>query len=186
MALDSDLSDIKTRFEKALAALDHDFKAIRTGRATTAMVDHVRVDAYGSQMPLAQCASISIPEPATILIKPWDKGLLKAIEKALAEAQLGMNPVSDGQVIRMNLPPLSTERRKQLVGQAKEATEKHKVVMRNQRRDAIKAIEAKAKEQKLPEDAVKKAGEKITAMLKEHEDKAEKRLAEKSKDIMEG
>ena len=164
---------------------EHDFKAIRTGRASTAIVDHIRVDAYGSQMPLGQCASVTVPEPATILIKPWDKGLLKAIEKALAEAQLGMNPASDGQVIRLNLPPLSTERRKQLSGQAKDATEKHKVVMRNQRRDVIKHIETKGKDQKLPEDAVKKAVEKVSAMLKEYEDKAEKRLAEKTKDIME-
>ena len=184
MTLDAELTDIKSRFEKALGALDHDFKAIRTGRASTAMVDHVRVEAYGSQMPLAQCASVSIPEPATIMIKPWDRGLIKAIEKALAEAQLGMNPASDGQVIRLNLPPLSTERRKQLAGQAKEATEKHKVVMRNSRRDAIKHIETKGKEQKLPEDAVKKAVDKVSALLKEYEDKAEKRLAEKTKDIM--
>jgi ribosome recycling factor len=184
MALDAEITEAKTRFDKGIAALEHDFRGIRTGRATTAIVDGVRVDAYGSLMPLSQCASVSVPDATTIMIKPWDKGLLKAIERALTEAALGMNPQNDGQVIRMILPPLSTERRKQLAGQAKEACEKHKVVMRNVRRDILKGIENRAKADKLPEDVVKKTGEKVTEMLKAAEDKAEKLLAEKTKDIM--
>jgi ribosome recycling factor len=182
---DADLADAKSRLDKAIAALNHDFDHIRTGRASPVMVENVPVEAYGSIMPLNQCASITVPEPTQLAIKPWDKGLVKAIEKALVAASLGMAPNSDGHTIRMQLPPLSTERRKQLAGQAKDACEKCKVSMRNVRRDVIKAVETKGKEQKAPEDLVKKTKEKIDALLKEHEAAAEKRLVEKTKDIME-
>lgn len=184
MSFEDDLADTKTKFEKALAALAHDFKHIRTGRASTAMIEHVQVEAYGSVMPIAQCASISVPESAQILVKPWDKALLKPIEKALGEAQLGMTPQSDGTVIRLNLPPLSSERRKQLAGQAKEATEKAKVAMRNLRRDAIKHIETKGKTDKLPEDLVKKTTEKVGELLKQYEGKGEALLKEKTEAIL--
>ena len=121
-------ADLQRRMEGAMETLRKEFAGLRTGRASPALLEPIRVEAYGSQMPLAQCASVSIPEPATIMIKPWDRGLIKAIEKALAEAQLGMNPASDGQVIRLNLPPLSTERRKQLAG------------MQTERSDLVNAI----------------------------------------------
>ena len=183
MAFDAEIADCKTRFEKSLVALANDFKHIRTGRASTAMIEHVQVDAYGSMLPIAQCASITVPEPAQLLIKPWDKGLIKAIEKALSEAQLGMNPQSDGQVIRLLVPSLSSERRKQLAAQAKESCEKCKVSMRNLRRDVIKAIETKGKADKASEDAIKKAGEKISELLKQHEAKAEASLKDKTEDI---
>jgi ribosome recycling factor len=181
---DAEITDAKAKFEKAITALGNDFKHIRAGKANPAMLDSVRVDAYGSLMPLAQCASVSVPEPSTLMVKPWDKGLLKAIEKSLVEANLGMMPQNDGVVLRLNLPPLSQERRKQLAGQAKEATEKHKVAMRNIRRDAIKDIETKAKAQKAPEDVAKKATEKITNLLKDAETKAEAQLKEKTDDIL--
>ena len=181
---DADLADAKSKMDKAFAALNHDFDHIRTGRASPAIIENVQVDAYGSMMPLNQCASITVPEPTQLLVKPWDKGLVKAVEKALVAASLGMAPNSDGHVIRLQLPPLSTERRKQLVGQAKDSCEKCKIAMRNIRRDALKHIETKGKEQKVSEDVVKKSKEKIDAMLKDHEAQAEKRLVEKSKDIM--
>jgi ribosome recycling factor len=181
---DADITDTKGKLDKALAAQVHDFNHIRTGRASPAIIEHVQVEAYGSMMPLSQCASISVPEPTCLLVKPWDRALLKAIEKSLVAASLGMAPQSDGQVIRLNLPPLSEERRKQLAGQAKEATEKCKVAMRNIRRDAIKHLETKGKEQKAPEDLVKKTKEKVDALLKEHELKAEAKLKEKTADIL--
>ena len=184
MSLEAELTDIKGKLDKSYAQMLHEFKGIRTGRATTAIVDSVQVEAYGSRMPLPQCASVSVPDASTILIKPWDKTLLKAIERALQEADLGMNPNSDGTAIRMNLPPLSTERRKQLAGQAKEAAEKAKVSMRNVRRDGIKHAETKGKDLKLPEDLIKKTVEKIGDLLKEAEQKAEKTLKEKSDEIM--
>ncbi len=184
MSFEADLADTKSKMEKALASLSHDFKHIRTGRASVAMIEHVQVEAYGSFMPIGQVAGISVPEPAQLEIKPWDKVVIKAIEKALNDANLGMTPQSDGVVIRLNVPPLSTERRTQLAGQAKEACEKCKVSMRNIRRDEIKAIETRGKEQKLPEDATKKAVEKIGELLKQYEGKVEAQLKEKTDDIM--
>jgi ribosome recycling factor len=150
------------------------------------MVEHLQVEAYGSMMPLNQCAAITVPEPTQLAIKPWDKGLVKAVEKAIVASSLGMAPSSDGAIIRLQLPPLSQERRKQLAGQAKDECEKTKVAMRGIRRDAIKHIETMGKEQKASEDLVKKSREKVDALLKDHEAQAEKRLAEKTKDILEG
>jgi len=183
---DADIAEAKSKFDKAVAALANQFSHIRTGRASPAMVEHLQVEAYGSMMPLNQCAAITVPEPTQLAIKAWDKGLVKAIEKAITASNLGLTPSSDGQVVRLQLPPLSQERRKQLAGQAKEECEKAKVAMRNIRRDAIKHIETKGKEQKASEDLIKKSKEKIDALLKEHEQSAEKKLAEKSKDILEG
>ncbi len=184
MSFDAEISECKARLEKALASLSHDFKHIRTGRASAAMIEHVQVDAYGSRMPIAQCGSITVPEPAQIMIKPWDKGLLKAIEKGITEANLGIMPQNDGSVIRLMIPPLSSERRKQLAASAKESTEKCKVSMRNLRRDEIKSIENKGKAEKLPEDATKKACEKISDLLKQYEGKAESMLKDKTDDIL--
>ncbi len=184
MSFDDLTNDCKAKLEKALGSLGHEFRRIRTGRANPQMIEHVQVEAYGSMMPIAQVAGISVPEPTQLLIKPWDKGVLKFIEKALIAADLGMQPINDGSVVRMNMPPLSTERRKQLAGEAKEAAEKCKVMMRNIRRDEIKAIETRGKDQKLPEDATKKAVEKIGELLKSHEAKAEAVLKEKTDDIM--
>ncbi len=184
MAFEAELADAKSKLEKALAALANDFKHLRTGQATPALIEHVQVEAYGSRMPIVQVASITVPEPAMLLVKPFDKSTIKAIEKALSEAQLGMTPQSDGSVIRLSLPPLSTERRKQLSAQAKEETEKHKVAMRGNRRDAIKDIETKAKAQKVSEDVVKKTTEKITELLKQYEAKAEAALKDKVESIM--
>lgn len=184
MSLDAELTDIKSKFDKSFAQLIHEFKGIRTGRATTAIVENVQVEAYGSRMPLPQCASVSVPDATTIVIKPWDKTVLKAIERALSEADLGMTPQSDGSAIRMNLPPLSTERRKQLAAMAKESAERAKVSMRNVRRDGIKHVETKGKDAKMPEDLVKKTVEKVGEMLKEAEAKIEKTLKEKADEIL--
>lgn len=182
---DADLAETKTKLDKAVASLGNAFSHIRTGRASPAMVEHLQVEAYGSMMPLNQCAAISVPEATQLAIKPWDKTLVKAIEKAIVASNLGMAPSSDGQTIRLQLPQLSQERRKQLAGQAKDECEKSKVAMRSIRRDAIKHIETKGKEQKASEDVVKKSKEKVDALLKEHEAKAEKNLAEKTRDILE-
>lgn len=183
---DADLAEAKSKLDKSLVALGNAFGHIRTGRASPAMVEHLMVESYGTMMPLNQCAQITVPEPTQLAIKPWDKGLVKAVEKAIVASPLGLAPSSDGYTIRLQLPPLSQERRKQLAGQAKDECEKAKVAMRSIRRDAIKHIETKGKDQKASEDLVKKSKEKIDAMLKEHETKAEKNLAEKTKDILDG
>lgn len=177
--------ETEERLEKALTALDHEFGRIRTGRAAPQMIDHVQVEVYGAPTPLRQIASVTVPEPTQLLIKPYDKNALHAIEKGLAAADLGMTPQNDGQVIRLNVPPLSEERRRQLAGQAKEATEKCKVSMRGARRDGIKAVETTGKEEKVGEDLVKQATEGMTDLLKAYEAKAEARLKEKTEAILE-
>lgn len=176
--------EAEERFEKALTSLQHDFQRIRTGRAAPQMLDHVQVIAYGAQVALKQMASITVPEPTQLLIKPYDRNSLKDIEKGLIVADLGMAPQNDGEVIRLNVPALTEERRKQLAAQAKESCEKCKVSMRNGRRDAIKAIETKGKEDKIGEDLVKQATEGITETLKTYEAKAEASLKAKSDDIL--
>lgn len=183
---DADLADAKSKLDKSVVALSNAFSHIRTGRASPAMVEHLQVESYGSMMPLNQLAQITVPEPTQLAIKPWDKTLVKAVEKAITASSLGLAPSSDGYTIRLQLPPLSQERRKQLASQAKDECEKSKVAMRSIRRDAIKHIETKGKEQKASEDLIKKSKDKIDAMLKEHEAKAEKNLAEKTKDILDG
>ena len=176
MAFDDAIADAKAKMDKGLQQLGAEFRRIRTGRATPAMIEHVHVEAYGSSMPITQCAGITVPEPTQLMIKPWDKSILRAIEKALVDADLGMSPQNDGSVIRLNVPPLSQERRKQLAGQAKESAEKCKVSMRNVRRDAIKHVETSGKETKQPEDAIKKATEKISELLKQYETKSDQEL----------
>ena len=147
------------------------------------MVEHINAEAYGAMTPLNQLAGISVPEPTQLLIKPWDKSVLKDIEKALIAADLGMAPQNDGECIRLNVPPLSTERRKQLAAQAKEAGEKCKVAMRNTRRDAIKRCETEGKEANASEDAIRGLTDQITELLKEYEGKTEAALATKTEDI---
>lgn len=186
MSLDAELTDARTKLEKCLAQLQHEFKGIRTGRATTAVVENVIVEAYGSRMPLNQMAGITISDASTILIKPYDQTQLKAVEKAIGEANLGLTPSSDGKQLRLNVPPLSGDRRKQLAGQAKEVCEKAKVAMRNVRRDALKHIETKGKELKLSEDLVKKTSEKVTDLLKQVEAKSEQALKAKTDEILNG
>lgn len=185
MDMDEIQMDVEEQFEKSLGSLENEFRRIRTGRASAAMLDHVQVEAYGSMMPLKQMASINTPEPQQLLVKPYDKGTIHAVEKALSEVDLGAAPASDGEVIRINLPPLSGDRRKQLAAQAKDAGEKCRVAMRNARRDGIKAVESTGKEEKWPEDDVKKGAEDITALLKEAEGKVDALVKEKMDDILE-
>lgn len=184
MSFDDILLETEEHFDKSLEALNKDFKRIRTGQASPQMIDHVQVEAYGVLTPLNQLAGISVPEPTQLLIKPWDKNTLRDVEKALVNADLGMAPSNDGDVIRLNVPPLSEERRKQLAAQAKESAEKARVAMRNVRRDSIKSIEQLGKDDKLPEDAIKKAAEDVTSLLKEYEGKVDEVLKAKSEAIL--
>lgn len=177
--------EAEEHFEKSLNALANEFQRIRTGRAAPQMLDHIQVEAYGAMCPLRQMAQISAPEPSQLVLKPFDKTSIRAIEKAISMADLGVNPQNDGSVIYLNIPPLSSERRKQLASQAKDAAERCKVGMRNARRDGIKQIESTGKEDRISEDLVKQASEEITEMLKSFEAKAEEALATKSKDILE-
>lgn len=184
MSFDEILLDVEEHFEKSLNAMRNEFRRIRTGRAIPSMIEHVQVEAYGAMTPITQVGGVSAPEPTQLLIKPWDASLLKEIEKALIKSDLGMAPQNDGKVIRLNVPPLSSERRQQLAGQAKDVAERCKVGMRNSRRDGIKQIETLGKDEKLPEDDIRKATEQVTELLKQYEGNAEADLKEKTDDIL--
>ncbi|TWT40918.1 Ribosome-recycling factor [Phycisphaerae bacterium RAS1] len=187
MALDDILLDAEDQMDKAVEFLKHEFRSVRTGRATPGLVDSLRVDveSYGSTMGLRELANIAVAEGNTIVIKPFDPGTLKDIQKAIEKSELGINPQNDGKLIRLPVPPLSTERRKQLVGRVKELTEQQKVAIRNIRRDANKLLEQSKKDAKLTEDQMKSGQESVQKLTDDYCKKADDMLAEKSKEIME-
>ena len=171
----------EVRMEKTIAALKDSFNAIRTGRASAAIFDKIRVDYYGAKSPLNQVASISVPEARTIVIQPFDKTLIGEIEKAIQASDLGLNPSNDGKVIRISIPPLTAERRKELVKQIKGIAENSRTSIRNIRRDGNDQAK---KEDSLTEDQEKQLLEKIQKATDEFIKKIDQVAAEKEKDIM--
>jgi ribosome recycling factor len=165
------LDDGRGRFEKALVHLKDQLKKIRTGRASSALVEGVRVDYYGTPTPIGQMAQISIPEPRQILIKPFDASALKELMKALAQTDLGASPQNDGKVLRITLPPLSGEQRQKYVAKVKEMCEETRVAMRNTRRELNKHIDGVSKDGALTEDEHKKLQTQVQDLLKEYERK---------------
>ena len=150
------LKEMEIRMEKALSAMRHELSGIRTGKATTTLLDTVRVEQYGSLMPLNQVASVSAPEPRLLVVQPWDRKSIPLIERAIQKANLGLNPQSDGTVIRLPIPSLNEERRKEIVRLVKKMGEEGKVAVRNIRRDTIEAVKKMEKSGELPEDEGKK------------------------------
>ncbi len=185
MPLDETQFEAEEHMERAIEHLRHELRGLRTGRASTALVEFVKVDYYGTPTDLRGLASLTTPDAASILIKPFDPGSLKEIVKALEEAKLGINPQSDGKQIRLLLPSLSGERREQLSHRVKEHTEQCKVSMRNIRRDANRKVDQEQKEGGLTEDQAKGGREEIQELLKRCEAKAEDLAAAKIKEIME-
>jgi ribosome recycling factor len=179
------LMDAEERMEKAVNVLGNALKGIRTGRANPGLVDSVRVEYYGSPTPLKQVANISVPEPQQILIRPFDTTVLDAIAKAIIASELGMVPNNDGRVIRLNVPPLSTERRKQMGGRIKELAEEARVAIRNVRRDANKHADTAEKEKTLSEDDCKHTKEQVQELTKKYEGMVNDRAASKEKEVME-
>jgi ribosome recycling factor len=169
MSEDDILLDAEDRMDKAIAVLKHSLAGIRTGRANPGLVDSLRVDAYGSQVPMKQLASVGAPESTQIVIRPYDPGTIKDIERAIIASDLGFNPQSDGRLIRIAIPPLSTEVRKKMVARIKELAEETKVSIRNIRRDANKAAEQAEKDKTLTEDLLEKAKEDIQELTKKYE-----------------
>ena len=155
------VTELKARIDKSLDDLKRDLTKVRTGRASPNLLDGIRVDYYGTPTPLSGVANITSPEPRLIIIKPWEKTVLKDIEKAIREANLGINPMNDGEVIRLPFPPLTEERRKEIAKQVKTKGEDHKVAIRNIRRDANEAIKAQLKDKKITEDDLKRMTEKV-------------------------
>ncbi len=183
--MDSVLKDCKDRMKKALQTLDKDFGKLRTGRASTTLVEDVRVDYYGTATPLSQIASISIPDSRSITIQPWDRNAFGDVEKALLKSDLGLTPINDGKIIRINIPALTEERRKELVKIAKKYTEETKVAVRNVRRDANDALKKHKNEKLISEDELHKAQEDVQKLTDEHVAKADEALVAKEKEIME-
>jgi len=171
--------------EKAVNVLGNSLKGIRTGRANPGLVDSVRVEYYGSPTPLKQIANISVPEPQQIMIRPFDTSSLDAISRAIIGSELGMVPNNDGRVIRLNVPPLSTERRKQMTGRIKELAEEARVAIRNVRRDANKHADTSEKEKTLSEDDCKHTKDQVQELTKKYEGLVNDRAASKEKEVME-
>lgn len=185
MDQDEILMDAEERMEKAVHVLQHALHGLRTGRATPGLVDSVRVDYYGSPTPLKQLANISVPEPQQILIRPFDSGSISAISKAIQNSNLGLSPNSDGRVIRLNIPPLSTDRRKQMVGRLKELSEEARVAIRNIRRDGNKHADTSCKDKIMSEDVRDDTKESIQELTKKFEAKVNEIASHKENEIME-
>lgn len=187
MPLDQTLRHCKDKMDKSVSYFEHELRGIRTGRASTALIDYVRVDYYGSPTELRELAAITVPEPTQLLVKPFDPGSKGDIVKALEMADLGLNPMVDGNTIRINVPAPSAERRKQLVNQVKKMAEDAKVAVRNERRDAIKAVDGlvKDKSNSVSEDQGKKAKVEIEDLTRAHIKKLDDRCESKCAEIEE-
>ncbi len=179
------IKETENHMKMTIEATKKEFHTIRTGRASAGVLDRVAVDYYGNPSPLNQVASVTIPDPRTIVIQPWDKSLLAAIEKAILKADLGMNPVNDGTVIRLPVPQLTEERRKELVKVVRKEAEERRIVIRNLRRDANDKIKALEKGGKATEDESKKGLDETQKLTDKYIMEIDKLLAQKEKEILE-
>ena len=180
------LDDLKRRMEGAIESLHKEFSGLRTGRASSSMLDPVVVEAYGSRMPLNQVGTVGVPEPRMLTVQVWDKGMVKAVEKAIREAGLGLNPQAEGSTIRVPIPDLSQERRQELVKVAGKYAEQAKVAVRNVRRDGMDALKRQEKEGDISEDEHKSLSEKVQTMTDTHIKKIEEAAVHKEKEILHG
>ena len=185
MAAEDILLEAEDKMDKAVEHLRQQYRTVRTGRASAGLVEHLRVDYYGSPTELRQLAAITVPDPLMIVIKPYDPGSIGDISKGIQASDLGITPMVEGKVIRLAIPPLSEERRKQIVHQIKEMSEETKVSLRNIRRDAIKQVDADEKAKTLSEDEATKARDDATDLVHEHEKAVDEALRHKSAEIME-
>ncbi|KAA3613262.1 MAG: ribosome recycling factor [Calditrichaeota bacterium] len=179
------IRDAKVRMDKAINALHHDLAKVRTGRATPAILDSVMVDYYGQSVPINQAATVSVPEPRLIVVQPWEKSFLAAFEKAIMKADLGLNPSNDGDFIRIPIPQLSEERRKDMVKLVKQFGENGKIAVRNIRRDANDHLKKMEKNHELSEDELSVELDEIKDITEGHVKKIEEVLAEKEKELLE-
>jgi ribosome recycling factor len=180
------LKDVETRMKAALEALGREFAAIRTGRASASLLDGVRADYYGNPTPVNQMASVSVPDARTIMIQPWEVGQLKAIEKAIQIADLGLNPQNDGKVIRLVMPTLTEERRKQLAKTVGKVAEEGRVAIRNIRREANEKLKSMAKDKKAPitEDDERRGHDQIQKLTDQYIAKVDELLKKKEQEIL--
>jgi ribosome recycling factor len=179
------LFDAEERMEKAATLFRDELRGLRTGRATPALVDMMKVEYYGSLTPLKQLAQISTPDPQQIVIRPYDQGALKDIEKAIRSSDLGMSPTNDGKLIRLSVPAMSGDQRQKLAQRIKKSAEDAKVACRNIRRDGNKQFDQLEKSKELTEDECEKAKEDMQTLLKKYEDKVGEMADKKTKEVME-
>ena len=181
----STLAAAEERMKKSLTTLKEGFSALRTGRASAALFDKIRVDAYGDKTPINQVANISVPEARLIVIQPWDKALIGEIEKAIRTSELSLNPSNDGKIIRISIPPLTEQRRKELAKLAKNNAELSRVAIRNIRRDGNDELKKLLKDTKITEDDERKSAEELQKLTDSYIGKVDQILEEKEKEIME-
>jgi ribosome recycling factor len=184
MAINDVIKDVQHRMHGALEALQREFKTLRTGRANAAMLDGIMVDYYGTPTPLAQAASIKVPEPALLIVEPWDKSMANPIEKAIRTSDLGFNPASDGKVIRVPIPMLTEERRKDLVKRAHHMAEESRTAVRQVRRDGNEKLKKMLKGHEISEDDEKRGLDEIQKLTDKHIDEVAAVLKHKEQDIM--
>jgi len=185
MTSDEILLDVEERMEKAVRKLKSDLAGIRTGRANPGLVDSLRVEVYGSPTPLKQIASVGAPEPNQIVIRPYDPNTIKEIEKAILASDLGFTPQNDGRVIRLNVPPLSTEVRRKMVARVRELAEEARIALRNIRRDGNKMADQAEEEKELSEDDCQRLKEQIQELTKQYENQVNEAAKTREKEVME-
>lgn len=177
--------DADVRMGKSIESLKHEFSKIRTGRAHTSLLDHIKVEVYGSEMPLNQAATVTVSDARTLAISPWDRSMVPVIEKAIMTADLGLNPVTSGQVIRVPMPALTEERRKDFIRVVRNEAEGARVAVRNIRRDAISDFKAMLKDKEITEDEEHRAADDIQKLTDKRVAEIDALLADKEKDLME-
>ena len=182
---DEILSELRDKMNKSIESLQKEFKKIRTGRASTAILDGIKVDCYDTQMPLDQVASLSVPESRLIVIKPWDQSIMADIEKSILKSELGLTPMNDGKMIRIPIPPLTEQRRKELAKLSKKMAEEGKISVRNHRRDANEWFKELKNEKEISEDDMYKSQEEVQKITDEFIKKIDEITAEKEKEILE-
>jgi ribosome recycling factor len=179
------VNEARSAMEKAIEAMRREFGSVRTGKATPALLDHVRVDAYGSKMPITQVATVSAPEARMLIVQPWDKGLLQAIEKGIQQAELGLNPANDGNIIRIPVPQLNEERRKDMVKQLGKLAEEGRVAVRHARQEANKDIKKRQAAHEISEDDAHRQTDQVQKLTDEFIAKIDQLLKTKEHEVME-
>ena len=179
------IASVEQRMKKAVERLRQELASVRTGKATTALLDPIRVEYYGSQVPLSQVGGLSAPEPRLLIVQPWDKALVGEIAKAIQKSDLGLNPISDGNVLRIPIPPLNEERRRDLVKVVKKMVEEGRVAVRNVRRDGNEELKKLQKDKKISEDAEKKSQAEVQKLTDKHIAQMDELLSKKEAEIME-
>lgn len=179
------INGMSSHMDKTIDALRKEYQKVRTGRASTSLLDEIKVDFYGTPSPLNQVATLAVPEPRTITLQPWDAKMIGPIEKAIMNSNLGLTPANDGKLIRLNLPPLTEERRKEIVKQLKKQAEDAKVALRNIRRVAIDDLKKLEKDKKISEDDLKRAEKEVQDVTNSHVARVDEVLLHKEKEVME-